>query len=99
MFSVVTYRSTGSLARSSNSLVSKFSYIPPDASESAPSSKGPHPKSDGWNEEFLTKIGLESVVERGLGQFGGKTGAKLDVTGDGGNGEESLVLTVSPALL
>ncbi|CED83400.1 Ribulose kinase and related carbohydrate kinases [Phaffia rhodozyma] len=89
----LTYRSTGSLARSSNSLVSKFSYIPPDASESAPSSKGPHPKSDGWNEEFLRNIGLESVVERGLGQIGGKTGESLDVKGDGSDNGESLVLT------
>lgn len=85
----VTYRATKHQARSANSLVCKFSYIPTDAHESA----GNHPKSEGWNADFLKQVGLGELVDRGLGQIGGKTGDKLSVK-EGNDEGEALVLTV-----
>jgi ribulose kinase len=86
---LVTYRATQHQARSANSLVCKFSYIPTDAHESA----GSHPESEGWNADFLKQVGLGELVERGLGQIGGKTGEKLSVK-EGSEAGEALVLTV-----
>jgi hypothetical protein len=82
----VSFRATSSPARSSNSLVCKFSYVPPDAAANSP----------GWNADgFLEKIGLGELVERGLGALGGKTGEVLG-NGEGslqGEGKEGLVMT------
>ncbi|KAL7410972.1 Pentulose kinase [Mrakia frigida] len=86
----LTFRATTSPARSSNSLVCKFSYIPPDAVT---------PPSPGWNPGFLTKIGLGDLVDRGLGALGGVTGETVSSTehvGGGkylGAGKEALVMT------
>jgi ribulose kinase len=82
----VTFRATSSPARSSNSLVCKFSYIPPDAVT---------PPSPGWNPDFLTKIGLGELVDRGLGALGGVTGEKVSSTENQylGEGQEALVMT------
>lgn len=85
----VTYRATQHQARSANSLVCKFSYIPTDAHESA----GNHPKSEGWNAEFLKQVGLGELVDRGLGQIGGQTGKKLSIK-EGSDEGEALVLSV-----
>lgn len=82
----VTFRATSSPARSFNSLVCKFSYIPPDAVT---------PPSPGWSPDFLTKIGLGELVDRGLGALGGVTGEKVPSTENKylGGGEEALVMT------
>lgn len=85
----VTFRATDHQARSANSLVCKFSYIPTDAHESA----GNHPKSEGWNAEFLKQVGLGELVDRGLGQIGGQTGKKLSIK-EGSDEGEALVLSV-----
>lgn len=82
----MTFRATTSPARSSNSLVCKFSYIPPDAVS---------PASPGWNPDFLKKVGLGELVDRGLGALGGVTGKTVE-GGDAnylGAGEEALVMT------
>jgi ribulose kinase len=57
----LTYLATGSLARSNNSLVSKCSYVPPGVED-----------SKGWNEQFLTQIGLDSFVKNEYQQLGGQ---------------------------
>lgn len=61
MHSLVTYKSTTSLARSSCSLVCKCSFIPPGAT----------PDAHGWVPEFFKKIGLGSLVEEGFAALGG----------------------------
>ncbi|KAG8835066.1 hypothetical protein FRC17_005419 [Serendipita sp. 399] len=60
----LTYLTTGSLARSSCSLVCKCSYIPSGATSAA----------QGWNDEFFKTIGLESMVQNGYQQIGGVLG-------------------------
>jgi ribulose kinase len=57
----VTYRATGSLARSSCSLVCKCSYIPAGAT----------PSSQGWNTQLFNEIGLGSIVQNDFKQLGG----------------------------
>lgn len=47
----LTYRATGSYARSNCSLACKCSYVPPGV-------KG----SKGWNDAFFNEIGLEEFV-------------------------------------
>lgn len=49
----LTYRATGSYARSNCSLACKCSYVPPGV-------KG----SKGWNDAFFNEIGLEEFVSR-----------------------------------
>lgn len=61
MHSLVTYKSTTSLARSSCSLVCKCSFIPPGAT----------PDAHGWVPEFFKKIGLGSLVEEEFAALGG----------------------------
>ncbi|KAJ9478079.1 putative sugar kinase [Pseudozyma hubeiensis] len=60
----LTYRATGSLARSNCSLVCKCSYIPPgvDGSEL------------GWQPEFFDQIGLGELVKDDFKQLGGVPG-------------------------
>lgn len=60
----LTYLVTGSLARSSCSLVCKCSYIPPGAT----------PAAQGWNTEFFKTVGLEDMVNNGYTQLGGALG-------------------------
>lgn len=64
--SIVTYLITGSLARSSCSLVCKCSYIPAGAT----------PAAQGWNSDFFRAIGLEDVVDNGYKQLGGALGQR-----------------------
>jgi ribulose kinase len=61
----LTYLATGSLARSNCSLACKCSYVPPGVEG-----------SDGWNEQFLTQIGLEAFVKNEYEQLGGQPGKK-----------------------
>ncbi|KAF8304941.1 Pentulose kinase [Clavulina sp. PMI_390] len=64
----LTYKATGDLARSNCSLVCKCSFVPPG----------------GWNEDFLSQIGLGSLVSEGckrLGGFPGKEGSKVLTAG------------------
>lgn len=60
----LTYKATGSLARSNCSLVCKCSYIPPgvDGSEL------------GWQPEFFDQIGLSELVKDDFKQLGGVPG-------------------------
>ena len=60
----VSYMITGSMARSSCSLVCKCSYIPPGAT----------PAAQGWNAEFFRMIGLDQMVQSGYKQLGGVLG-------------------------
>lgn len=60
----LTYKATGSLARSNCSLVCKCSYVPPgvDGSEL------------GWQPDFFKTIGLSDMVDNGFEQLGGIPG-------------------------
>ncbi|KDN47232.1 hypothetical protein RSAG8_03711, partial [Rhizoctonia solani AG-8 WAC10335] len=57
----LTYKSTGSQARSTCSLTCKCSFIPPGATTAA----------RGWVPEFFKKIGLGSLVDDGFAALGG----------------------------
>ncbi|KAJ9093599.1 hypothetical protein QFC19_008266 [Naganishia cerealis] len=70
----VTYRATGSSARSNCSLTCKFSYVPPGTDMAANTVTGKVETSKGWSESFLTRIGLESLVKRNYEQIGGSPG-------------------------
>ncbi|EJU06122.1 Pentulose kinase [Dacryopinax primogenitus] len=59
----LTYRLTGSLARSNCSLVCKCSFVPVGVEG-----------SEGWNAQFLSQIGLDDVVQQGYEQIGGTSG-------------------------
>ncbi|KAI8460712.1 hypothetical protein BY996DRAFT_4574324 [Phakopsora pachyrhizi] len=59
----LTYRATGSLARSNCSLACKCSYVPPEVQG-----------HKGWNDEFFKKIGLPEFVESDFKQVGGSPG-------------------------
>ncbi|ELU44151.1 ribitol kinase [Rhizoctonia solani AG-1 IA] len=58
---LLTYKSTGSQARSTCSLTCKCSFVPPGATEAA----------HGWVPEFFRKIGLGSLVDDGFAALGG----------------------------
>lgn len=60
----LTYRATGSKARSNCSLVCKCSYVPPGVDGS----------TLGWQPDFFKQIGLESMVENNFEQLGGIPG-------------------------
>ncbi|KDN49929.1 Pentulose kinase [Tilletiaria anomala UBC 951] len=60
----LTYRATGSLARSNCSLVCKCSYVPPGVDGS----------QLGWQPEFFEKIGLIEMVQNDFKQLGGIPG-------------------------
>lgn len=60
----LTYRATGSLARSNCSLVCKCSYVPPGVDGS----------KLGWQPEFFDKIGLGEMVSDDFKQLGGIPG-------------------------
>lgn len=67
----VTYKATSDRSRSCCSLVCKCSYVPP-------------PAGSGWDDEFLTKIGLRELVDEGylrLGGFPGKDGSTIMTAG------------------
>ncbi|KAF8319228.1 Pentulose kinase [Cantharellus anzutake] len=67
----LTYKATSNHSRSSCSLVCKCSYVPP-------------PAGKGWDDEFLTKIGLKELVDEGflrLGGFPGKDGSAIMTAG------------------
>lgn len=68
----MTYKATGSTARSTCSLACKFSYVPPGTKVTHADSR--EEISKGWSESFLTRIGLESIVQRGYEQIGGVPG-------------------------
>lgn len=75
----LTYRATGSLARSNCSLVCKCSYVPPgvDGSEL------------GWQPDFFKQIGLDDMVRNDFEQLGGipgKNGMVLTAGQPVGNG-------------
>ena len=59
----MTYKATGSLARSNCSLVCKCSFVPPGVAN-----------SKGWNSDFLSRIGLQDLVEEGFDRLGGTPG-------------------------
>lgn len=60
----LTYRATGSPARSTCSLVCKTSYLPPGVAGS----------TIGWSPDFLSAIGLGSLAESDYAQLGGIPG-------------------------
>lgn len=62
----MTYWATRSTARSSCSLVSKCSYIPPGAT----------PSTQGWNVELFNAIGLAELAGNGFKQLGGQLGSE-----------------------
>ncbi|KZO94845.1 Pentulose kinase [Calocera viscosa TUFC12733] len=59
----LTYKLTGSLARSNCSLVCKCSFVPVGVAG-----------SEGWNAQFLSQIGLDDVVKREYQPLGGTPG-------------------------
>lgn len=59
----LTYLATGDLARSNCSLACKCSYVPPGVED-----------SKGWNESFLSHIGLDVLVKTEYKQLGGQPG-------------------------
>ncbi|CAE6478991.1 unnamed protein product [Rhizoctonia solani] len=71
----LTYKSTGSQARSTCSLTCKCSFVPPGATSEA----------HGWVPEFFNKIGLGSLVDDGFAALGGwGVTAPSDKNGDPG---------------
>ncbi|KAI5449982.1 hypothetical protein NCC49_003873 [Naganishia albida] len=70
----LTYRATGSSARSNCSLACKFSYVPPGTNLNTGTAGAEEEISKGWSESFLSKIGLESLVKRNYDQIGGTPG-------------------------
>lgn len=58
----LSFRATGSLARSNNSLGSKFTYVTPSISGAYPS---------GWDPKFLEMIGLGDLVHQDFIPLGG----------------------------
>ncbi|CEH17506.1 related to ribitol kinase [Ceraceosorus bombacis] len=60
----LTYRATGSRARSNCSLVCKCSYVPPGVGGS----------STGWQHDFFNKIGLSSIADEDFERVGGIPG-------------------------
>lgn len=60
----LTYRATGSKARSNCSLVCKCSYVPPGVDGS----------TLGWQPDFFKQIGLEDLIENNFEQLGGIPG-------------------------
>ncbi|ORX38817.1 hypothetical protein BD324DRAFT_291502 [Kockovaella imperatae] len=78
----LTYRATGSLARSTCSLACKFSFVPPGATMTHDCDGGKEEVSTtGWQQRFFDKIGLGDMAADKFAQVGG-------IPGDGG-----LVLT------
>lgn len=63
----LTYRATGSRARSNCSLGCKYSYVPPGIEVDGE-------PSTGWSERFFRRIGLDSVADRAFEQVGGVPG-------------------------
>ncbi|GHJ85550.1 hypothetical protein NliqN6_1952 [Naganishia liquefaciens] len=70
----LTYRATGSSARSNCSLACKFSYVPPGTNMNTGTENAMEEISKGWSASFLKKIGLESLVQRNYDQIGGTPG-------------------------
>ncbi|QRV96535.1 FGGY-family carbohydrate kinase [Ceratobasidium sp. AG-Ba] len=77
----LSYKATGSLARSTCSLTCKCSFIPPGAS----------PAAHGWVPDFLHHIGLGSLVQDGFAALGGWGVVKPD--GRDVKADPGLVLT------
>ena len=88
----LTYRATGSLARSNCSLVCKCSYVPPgvDGSEL------------GWQPDFFKQIGLGELVDNDFKQLGGIPGRNGIVltagqpVGDGLSAEAAAAFGLEP---
>ncbi|RXK34702.1 ribitol kinase [Tremella mesenterica] len=70
----LTYKATGSLARSNCSLACKFSYVPPGAKMTHDCDGTEEVSKDGWSGRFFKKIGLDSMVENDFEQLGGIPG-------------------------
>lgn len=68
----LTYRATGSGARSNCSLACKYSYVPPGTKMAYEGTT--EVSHDGWSARFFNKIGLESIVKRDFAQVGGIPG-------------------------
>ncbi|EKD04731.1 hypothetical protein A1Q2_00961 [Trichosporon asahii var. asahii CBS 8904] len=68
----LTFRATGSKARSNCSLACKFSYVPPGTEMTHGGTT--EISHDGWSARFFGKIGLDSIVERDFIQVGGIPG-------------------------
>ncbi|TEB29439.1 Pentulose kinase [Coprinellus micaceus] len=75
----LTYRATGSTARSCCSLTCKCSYV--SVVEPKAGVDGRTPPLGGWDDQFFHTIGLGELVERGYGQIG-------RATSNGANGVE-----------
>lgn len=58
----LTYRATGSLARSNCSLACKYSYVPPGTSMEHASDGSHEVSKDGWSKRFFDKIGEHAEV-------------------------------------
>lgn len=90
----LTYKATGSLARSNCSLVCKCSYVPPgvDGSEL------------GWQPEFFEQIGLGELVKNDFQQLGGVPGRNGIVltagqpVGDGLSADVATELGLAPGI-
>ncbi|GMK53890.1 hypothetical protein CspeluHIS016_0104760 [Cutaneotrichosporon spelunceum] len=70
----LTYRATGSLARSNCSLACKYSYVPPGTRMEHASDGSSEVSKEGWSRRFFDKIGLEDIAARDFEQVGGIPG-------------------------
>ncbi|CAK9780954.1 unnamed protein product [Cutaneotrichosporon oleaginosum] len=85
----LTYRATGSLARSNCSLACKYSYVPPGTTMEHASDGTTEVSEYGWSKRFFDKIGLEDITARDFEQVGGipgKNGLVLSAGQPVGNG-------------
>ncbi|PWN48723.1 Pentulose kinase [Violaceomyces palustris] len=84
----LTFKATGSKARSNCSLVCKCSYVPPGVDGS----------KDGWQASFFETIGLEDMVKNDFEQLGGIPGKNGIVLTAGQPVGEGLTLEASEQL-
>ncbi|BEJ14916.1 hypothetical protein CspHIS471_0406830 [Cutaneotrichosporon sp. HIS471] len=70
----LTYRATGSLARSNCSLACKYSYVPPGTRMENASDGSSEVSTEGWSRRFFDKIGLADISANDFEQVGGIPG-------------------------
>lgn len=70
----LTFRATGSTARSCCSLTCKCSYVSVIPKPSSDGTNG----TGGWDDKFFHTIGLGELVERGYGQIGATNGVNAE---------------------